>query len=127
MIQVASVRSSSHNHSASRSSRRSSAVNAAVAASADDGPLLNGQDLTAELDRLRKEKIATIYEIEKYKKRISFAIFLAILGFSVAVGMIIWKFSPADPSWEELRNRFEKRPLSKRYIVFPLVLLVDWF
>ena len=51
-----------------------------------------GQDLTLELDRLRKEKIASIFEIEKYKKRISLAIFFAIVGFAVAIAMIIWRF-----------------------------------
>ena len=51
-----------------------------------------GQDLTLELDRLRKEKIDSIFEIEKYKKRISLAIVFAIVGFAVAIAMIIWRF-----------------------------------
>ena len=51
-----------------------------------------GQDLTLELDRLRKEKIDSIFELEKYKKRISLAIVFAIVGFAVAITMIIWRF-----------------------------------
>ena len=51
-----------------------------------------GQDLTLELDRLRKEKIDSVFEIEKYKKRISIAIVFAIVGFAVAITMIIWRF-----------------------------------
>ena len=69
-----------------------------------------GQDLTLELDRLRKEKIASIYEIERYKKRISLAIVFAMVGFAVAIGMIIWRFSPIEPSWEELRRRLMATP-----------------
>ncbi len=48
---------------------------------------MNGQDLTAELDRLRKDKINSIYEIERYKRRISFAIVFALFGLALAIGI----------------------------------------
>ncbi len=50
--------------------------------------MLNGQDLTAELDRLRKDRINTIYEIERYKRKISLAIVFALFGFALAIGII---------------------------------------
>lgn len=97
-----------HRQSSRRSSndRKSSGFEIETAAS----PLNGGQDLTIELDRLRKEKIAAIFEIEKYKKRISFAIVFALFGLAVAIGMIIWRFSPRDPTWEDLRQRLMATP-----------------
>jgi hypothetical protein len=97
-MQTALARGSGSARPASRSSRRSSCAE-------DSAAGLNGQDLTAELDRLRKEKVQTIFEIERYKKRISLAIVLALFGFAMAIGMIVWRFSPIEPTWEELRRR----------------------
>ena len=77
----------------------------------------NGQataEISSELDRLRKEKIATIYEIERYKKRISLAIVFALIGFAVGIGMIIWRSQPIEPGWEELRSRLMSTNHEKR-------------
>ena len=32
------------------------------------------------------------------------AIVFAIFGLTLAISMIIWKFAPIDPTWEELRS-----------------------
>ena len=104
MIQTALSRSTQR---PSAHSRRSSSVDQIDVANA---PILNGQDLTIELERLRKEKIATIYKIEGYKKRISLAIVFALFGFAVAIAMVAWRFSPIEPSWEEMRRRLMATP-----------------
>ena len=33
------------------------------------------------------------------------AIVFAIFGLTLAISMIIWKFAPIDPTWEELRSK----------------------
>lgn len=106
-MQAATARGPSFNRPSSTSSneRKSSAFEIETSQQP-----LNGQDLTIELDRLRKEKIAAIFQIEKYKKRISLAIVFALFGFAVAIGMIIWRFSPVEPTWEELRQRLMGTP-----------------
>ena len=92
-MQAALVRGSNNRPASRGTSRRSSA-----GINPDEAPILNGQDLTLELDRLRKEKVASIYEIERYKKRISLAIVFAMVGFAVAIAMVIWRFSPIGKS-----------------------------
>ena len=67
------------------------------------------KDPDLELERLRKDKIASIYEIEKYKKRISLAIVLALIGFAVAIGMVIWRFRH--------ETRVHLTPLEKKVIL----------
>ena len=105
MIQTAVSRSAGAR--ATAHSRRSSGDDAIDCAGA---PILNGQDLTNELERLRKERIATIYKIEGYKKRISIAIVFAIFGFALAIAMIVWRFSPIEPTWEEMRSKLMSTP-----------------
>ena len=116
-MQAATARSTIRQPTSSRRSSDSNPATPAAAgesAAAAEASLLNNgatqQDLVAELERLRKEKIASIYEAEKYKKKISLAIVLAIFGFSVAIGMIIWRHSPLEPTWEEKRQRLIGTP-----------------
>jgi hypothetical protein len=66
--------------------------------------MLNGQDLSTELDRLRRDKQASVYELRRYKKKISGSIVFAIIGFAVGLGMVIWRYSPVEPTWEQLRE-----------------------
>ena len=117
MIQTAVTRST-HRRSPSRRSSSEDQIDS-------NAPILNGQDLTLELERLRKEKISTIYKIEAYKKRISLAIVFALFGFAVAIAMVAWRFSPIEPSWEEMRrtllNTPEEKP-NKCITVYPNVL-----
>ena len=64
------------------------------------------------------------------KKRISLSIVFAIFGLSLAIGMIIWKFTPMDPSWEELRNRILTTPEEnprKCHSVYPMKSLKKKF
>ena len=103
MIQTAVSRSAGR----TATSRRSSGEDTIDFSNA---PALNGQDLTNELERLRKERIATIYKIEGYKKRISTAIVFALFGFALAIAMIVWRFSPVEPTWEELRAKLMATP-----------------
>lgn len=105
MIQTAVSRSAASRPSAH--SRRSSGDDQIDCACE---PILNGEDLTNELERLRKERIATIYKIEGYKKRISVAIVFALFGFALAIAMIVWRFSPIEPTWEELRLKLMATP-----------------
>ena len=78
--------------------------------SGDEDPTHGLNPESSELEKLRREKIAHIYEIERYKKRISSAIVLAIFGFAAAIAMVIWHFSPVEPSWEELRKNLLATP-----------------
>ena len=105
MIQTAVTRST-HRRSPSRRSSGEDQIDS-------NAPILNGQDLTVELERLRKEKISTIYKIEAYKKRISLAIVFALFGFALAIAMVAWRFSPIEPSWEEMRRTLLATPEEK--------------
>ena len=54
-------------------------------------PMVTFESVNKELDRLRKDKISSLYEIERHKKRVTYAIMFGIFGLVSAICMIIWR------------------------------------
>ena len=81
----------------------------------EDGPFVMPEfqtvdALKAEIDRMRKDKIKSIEEIEEHKKRVTYAIIFGLFCFVFAIGMIVWKFSVNDPTYHELRQKVINTP-----------------
>ena len=72
-----------------------------ISKDAEDG----GEDEVDELERLRKEKLAYYYEIERYKKLVTYAIILALFMIFVAVIMVIWRFTSDKPTFWQMREK----------------------
>ena len=96
----------------------------------DDGDVITSFDaLNRELDRLRKDKIESIYEIEHHKKRVTYAIMFGIFGIVVAICMVIWKFTALELSYEDLRLKVINTPdeeLALCVTVYPKVVSKDF-
>ena len=45
------------------------------------------------------------HRIESYKRKVTYAVVAALFGVAVAVGVVIWKLSDAEPSYEEMRAK----------------------
>ena len=80
-----------------------------TAAALDGGggdPVLSDAAAAAvEIDRLKREKVGAFHEIERYKRVVTYALVFSILSFSVAVLMVAWRFTPDEPTFEEMRER----------------------
>jgi hypothetical protein len=84
------------------------------------------QDELSELDRLKKEKLKTIYEIERYKKLITYAIVISLLSFLLAVTMVVWRFTMDEPSFEELRRKVIGTPdEAPRLVIYNFILYLE--
>ena len=80
--------------------------------------------LKNEIDRMRNDKIKSIEEIEYHKKRVSYAIVLALFSFVFAIGMVAWKFVEHKPTYDELRQKIINTPNEKPSIcqsVYPSI------
>ena len=75
-----------------------------------------------EIDRLKREKVGAFHEIERYKRVVTYALVFSILSFSVAVLMVAWRFTPDEPTFEEMRERVIRTPTEEPRLcvtVFP--------
>lgn len=51
------------------------------------------REVSNEVERLKKEKMAAYQQIERYKKWVTHCILFALFALTVAVIMIIWRFT----------------------------------
>ena len=67
-------------------------------------------------------KVGAFHEIERYKRVATYALVFSILSFAVAVLMVAWRFTPDEPTFEEMRERVIRTPTEEPRLcvtVFP--------
>ena len=75
-----------------------------------------------EIDRLKREKVGAFHEIERYKRVVTYALVFSLLSFAAAVLVVAWRLTPAEPTFEEMRERVIRTPTEEPRLcvtVFP--------
>lgn len=78
------------------------------------------EELSEQLDRVKKDKIKAYNEIERYQKTVTYAIIFSLFSFATAIVMVIWRFTEGDPSFEEMRHKILSTPLEEPRLCFTL-------
>nr|ACO14760.1 Probable serine carboxypeptidase CPVL precursor [Caligus clemensi] len=63
-----------------------------------------------ELEKLRRERISSLFLIERYRLYITYAVIFGLFGIAFAVCMGAWKIMEKDPSLGDLRDRLLQTP-----------------
>ena len=63
-----------------------------------------------ELEKLKKDKLSAFYEVERYKKLITYAIIFSFFSIFVAIFLVAWRFSMDKPTFQELREKVIRTP-----------------
>ncbi|QQP54890.1 putative serine carboxypeptidase CPVL [Caligus rogercresseyi] len=64
----------------------------------------------SELEKLRRERISSLFLIERYKLYITYAVVFGLSGIVFAVCMGAWKIMEREPSLREMRSRMLETP-----------------
>ena len=78
------------------------------------------EELNEQLERVKKDKIRAYNEIERYQKTVTYAIIFSLFSFATAVVMIVWRFTPGEPTFAEMRKKILATPLEEPRLCFTL-------